>query len=219
MVKILKNLHWFIIAYAAFNFYTMYEAKNEEIVGLEGQVEVQKTALVRNKNTQKEISNYYANIKEEKDKIEKVALEIEKMQQLLPSEISDTENIHLLRSLADDVNVKDISIAPEQEANRGFFFARRYKIKAKATFLQFLILFEKIGENKRILNVGEATFRKSDEPQRGKFQIIAGEFVIEAYRYNAQFKEDRGIDAIEKKFQDQPKSGRGGNRQAPKDED
>ena len=217
MEKLLKNLHWFIIAYALFDFYTLYEAKNEEVVNLDGLIEIQRNMLAKNKKTQKEIQNYYSNIKEEKDKIEKVAREIEKMQQLLPSEISDTENIHLLRSMAEDVNVKDISIAPEQEVDRGFFFARRYRIKAKATFLQFLILFEKIGENKRILNVGEAVFKKLEEPQRGKFQIISGDFIIEAYRYNSQFKEDRGIDAIEKKFQDQPK-GPAPRRKAPKEE-
>lgn len=201
MEKLLKNLHWFIIAYALFDFYTMYEEKTTHVADLDSQVEVQQNMLRKNKKTQKEISNYYSNIKEEKDKIEKVAREIEKMQQLLPGEISDSENIHLLRGMADDVNIKDISIAPDQEIDRGFFLARRYKIKAKATFLQFLIMLEKIGENKRILNVGEASFKKVDEPQRGKFQLISGEFIIEAYRYNAQFKEDRGIDEIEKKFQ------------------
>lgn len=217
MEKILKNLHWFIIAYAVFEFYTIYEAKNEQAVNLESQIEVQRTSLTKNKKTVKEINNYYANIKEEKDKIEKVAKEIEKMQQLLPSEISDTENLHLLRTMADDVNIKDISIAPDQDVDRGFFIARRYRIKAKATFLQFLIMFEKIGENKRILNVGEATFKKVDEPQRGKFQIIAGEFVIEAYRYNAQFKEDRGIDQIEKQFQEQ-QSKPASSKKEPKEE-
>lgn len=203
MEKLLKNLHWFIIAYALFDFYTLYEAKNEEQLNVESQIEAQNVQLRKNKKTQKDIANYYANIKEEKDKIEKVAIEIEKMQQLLPSDISDNENIHLLRTMADDVNIKDISIAPEQEIDRGFYFARRYHIKAKATFLQFLIMLEKIGENKRILNVGEASFKKLDEPQRGKFQLISGDFIIESYRYNANFKEDRGIDAIEKKFQEQ----------------
>lgn len=204
MEKILKSLHWFIILYAVYEFYSLYEVKTEHLANLESQVEVQRNMLAKNKKTQREIANYYSNIKEEKDKIERVAREIEKMQQLLPSDISDTENLHLLRSMAEDVNIKDISIAPEQEVDRGFFLARRYRIKAKATFLQFLIMFEKIGENKRILNVGESSFKKMEEPQRGKFQIIAGEFVIEAYRYNSNYKEDRGIDEIEKKFQGNP---------------
>lgn len=206
MDKLLKNLHWFIIAYAAFEFYRLYDESNEKFINLESQVEVQRNALVKNKRTKKEIANYYTNIKNEKEKIESVAREIEKMQQLLPSEISDTENINLLRNMAEDVNIKEISIAPDQEADRGFYIARRYRLKSKATFLQFLIMLEKIGENKRILNVGEATFKRLDEPQRGKFQVISGEFVLEAYRYNPKFKEDRGIDEIEKQFKDNPQN-------------
>lgn len=204
MDKLLKNLHWLIIAYAMFEFYGLYMESSERLTNFESQVEIERNMLLKNKKTKKEIANYYTNIKNEKEKIESVAREIEKMQQLLPSEISDTENINLLRSMAEDVNIKEISIAPDQEADRGFYIARRYRLKSKATFLQFLIMLEKIGENKRILNVGEATFKRLDEPQRGKFQVIAGEFVLEAYRYNPNFKEDRGIDEIEKQFKDGP---------------
>ncbi|MEA9354659.1 type 4a pilus biogenesis protein PilO [Bacteriovorax sp. PP10] len=207
MEKILKNLHWFIIAYAAFELYTLYSEANERLVNIESQQEVRRAELSKNKKIQREITNYYKNIEEEKVKIERVAREIEKMQQLLPSEISDSDNISLLRRMADDVNIKELSIAPEMESDRGFYIARRYRIKAKATFLQFLIMFEKIAENKRILNVGESSFKKSELPQRSKFQVIEGDVVIEAYRYNANFKEDRGIDEIEQQFKDEKHQG------------
>lgn len=200
MDKLLKNLHWFIIAYAAFNFYVLYTESEEKYENVVSQEEAQRIQLTRNKKTQREIVNYYKNINEEKLKIERVANEIEKTQQLLPGEISDSENINLLRKMADDVNIKELSIAPEQDFDRGFFIARRYRVKARATYLQFLIMFEKIAENKRILNVGESVFRKTPEPQKGKFQVIDGSFSIEAYKYNSNFKEDRGIDEIEKKF-------------------
>lgn len=205
MEKLLKNLHWMIIAYACFELYTMYTEANERLLNIESQEEVQKIELIKNKKIQREISNYYKNIEEEKLKIERVASEIEKMQQLLPSEISDSDNINLLRKMGDDINIKEMSIAPEVESDRGFFYARRYRIKAKATYLQFLIMFEKIAENKRILNVGESSFKKSEQPQRSKFQVIEGEMIIEAYRYNANFKEDRGIEKIEQDF----KNGKG----------
>lgn len=202
MEKLLKNLHWLIIAYAAFELYNLYFDANEKLVSIESQQEVRRAELSKNKKIQREIANYYKNIEEEKIKIERVAREIEKMQQLLPSEISDSDNINLLRKMADDVNIKEMSIAPETEIDRGFYLARRYRIKAKATFLQFLIMFEKIAENKRILNVGESSFKKSEQPQRSKFQVIDGELIIEAYRYNANFKENRGIDEIEQQFKD-----------------
>lgn len=202
MSKLLKNLHWIIIAYSLFSFYTIYTERDEHYNSIQSQVGGQQIQLRKNKKEQKEITNYHKNIKDEKDKIERVAQEIEKTQQLLPSEVSDTDNINLLRRMADEVNVKEISITPEKEVDHGFFITRNYKITAKATYLQFLILFEKISENKRILNVGESSFKKSSEPQRGKFQIINGQFTIHAYRYNANYKEDRGIEEIENKFKD-----------------
>ena len=206
MQKLLKNIHWIIIAFAAFNFYQAYTKAHDELVLVEQQQESQRTLLAKNKKTQREIENYYKNIKEEKEKIERVAKEIEKMQQLLPGEISDSDNINLLRKMADDVNIKELSITPDSDSIRGFYIARRYKLKAKATFLQFLIMFEKIGENKRILNIGESQFQKLDVPQRGKFQVISGEFILEAYRFNPNFKEDRGIEEIQKKFDSNAKS-------------
>lgn len=207
MEKLLKNLHWLIIAYAAFELYTLYSEASEKLIDIESQQEVRRAELSKNKKIKREITNYYKNIEEEKIKIERVAREIEKMQQLLPSEISDSDNVNLLRKMAEDVNIKEISIAPEIELDRGFYLARRYRIKAKATFLQFLIMFEKIAENKRILNVGESSFKKSEQPQRSKFQVIDGELIIEAYRYNANFKEDRGIDELEQQFKDEQQAG------------
>lgn len=200
MEKLIKNLHWFIIIFAIYNAVTYYLEEEERFNGITAQQEKVQGELAKNRKIKRDISNYYTNIKEAKEKIERVALEIERTQQLLPSEISDTENIGLLRRIAEDVNIKEVSISPEQEVDRGFYLARRYRFKAKATYLQFLIMFEKISENKRILNVGQLDFKKLEQPQRSKFQLISGEFVLEAYRYNANFKEDRGINQIENQF-------------------
>lgn len=200
MGKLLKNIHWFIIAWALFNIGTYVMDETEKITQLVSQQEALRAILLKAKKTKKEISTFYKDINEAKERIERVALEIEKTQQLLPSEISDTENIGLLRRMAEDVNIKEISIIPDQDDDRGFYIAKKYKFKAKATYLQFLIMFEKISENKRILNVSDLAFKKLDQPQRSKFQLINGEFSLETYRFNPSFKEDRGIDKIEKEF-------------------
>lgn len=212
MEKLLKNLHWFIIIFGVYGAVTYYLEKEEEFNNVVLQQETVQGELLKNRKIKREISNYYTNIKEAKEKIERVALEIERTQQLLPSEISDTENIGLLRKIADDVNIKEVSISPEQEVDRGFYLARRYKFKAKATYLQFLIMFEKISENKRILNVGQLTFKKLEQPQRSKFQLISGEFILEAYRYNSNYKEDRGINQIENQFKGNPPAAAKANR-------
>ena len=202
MEKLLRNIHWIIIAGALFNIGMYYKEVDDKTTELVSQQEVQKQVLQKARKTKKDIASFYKDIDEAKGRIERVAKEIEKTQQLLPSEVSDTENISLLRKMAEDVNIKELSIMPEKDDDRGFYIARKYKFKAKATYLQFLIMFEKISENKRILNVAELSFKKLEQPQRSKFQLIDGEFVLEAYRYNAGFKEDRGIDTIEKEFKD-----------------
>jgi Tfp pilus assembly protein PilO len=180
-------------------------------------VEKARADLDKHEKTKKEIKKYLSNIEAEKAKIERVAQEIEKTQQLLPSEISDTENINLLRRMSEDVNIKEVSIQPDTDDDRGFYIARRYRFKAKATFLQFLIMFEKISESKRILNVATVGFKKLDQPQRSKFQLIDGEFSLEAYKYNAAFKEDRGLDQLEKQFQEKNTAPKG-KRKRPNNE-
>ena len=202
MEKILKNIHWFVIIIALYNLGMDWKEFDEKETSLKAQQEVQAIILAKAKKTKKEIASFYKDIDEAKVRIERVAREIEKTQQLLPSEVSDTENISLLRRMAEDVNIKEVSIMPERDDDRGFYIARKYKFRAKATYLQFLIMFEKISENKRILNVAELFFKKLDQPQRSKFQLIAGEFILEAYRYNSKFKEERGIDLIEKEFKE-----------------
>ena len=202
MAKLFKNIHWFIIALALYNIGSYYLEITEKTESTRAQVEQQRLALSRVKRTKKEIASFYKNIQEAKNKIERVAQEIEKTQQILPSEVTDTDIITILRKMAEDVNIKEMSIMPEGDDDRGFYIARRYKFKAKATYLQFLIMFEKISENKRILNVGELTFKKLEQPQRSKFQLIDGEFTLEAYKYNVNFKEDRGLDKIESEFKD-----------------
>lgn len=208
MEKLLKNIHWLIIAGAIFNLSMYYKGVDEKLLELTGQQDLQTKALQKARKIKKEITTFYKDIDEAKARIERVALEIEKTQQLLPSEISDTENISLLRKIAEDVNIKELAITPEKDDERGFYIARKYKFKAKATFLQFLIMFEKISEHKRILNVADLSFKKLEQSQRSKFQLIDGEFTLEAYRYNIAFKEDRGIDKIEKEFKDDQASGK-----------
>lgn len=202
MEKLLKNIHWLIIATALFNIGMYYIEQTEKVAEIISRQDIQKVALLKAKKIKKEIAAFYNDINEAKSRIEKVAVEIEKTQQLLPSEISDTENINLLRKMAEDVNIKELSVNPDRDDDRGFYIARKYKFKAKATYLQFLIMFEKIAENKRILNIAELSFKKLEQPQRSKFQLIDGEFILDAYRYNSSFKEDRGIDKIEKDFKE-----------------
>ncbi len=204
MSAFIKNIHIFIILAALIQLGVLWWDHEELKASVLLEQEQVSQSLEKTKQLKKEIKKFEKDIQEQKEIIEKVASQIEKVQQQLPSEISDTENISMLRKIAEDINIKEVSIVPEKEDIRGFYIARKYRFKAKATFVQFLIMFEKIGENKRILNIGEVSFGKIDQPQRSKFQLINGEFILEAYKYNVGFKEDRGLDQSGKPEGDSP---------------
>ncbi len=166
---------------------------------------------IKKKQKEKEdLKTYYADIQEAKGRIEKVAQEIEKLQKQLPSNISDTDNLDLISNVASNLNIKIPFLTPGEEEEKGFYLTKKYTFKGRGTFLQFLIFLEKLGASERILNVSSLKLSKVLEKQKGRFQLIDGEVVIEAYRYNNAYKEDRGIDEIEKKFKGAAPSVEGG---------
>jgi hypothetical protein len=78
--------------------------------------------------------------------------------------------------------------------NRGFYFAKDYKFTGTGTFLQFLILMEKLevmASNDRILNVKSlslsVTDRLAENDKKSRFQLLNFEAKIESFRYNPNY--------------------------------
>lgn len=199
MGTIIKNIHFLIIALGLFNIYTLWEEKSEMITNLTDQVAVINNSIETKKRNKKELQNFFRDINEAKDRIERVALEIEKAQQQLPADLNDAEVIGFITRKADELNIREINISPEmKDDDKGFYSIRKYNFKAKGTYVQFLILFENIADYKRILNIGKVVFNRNNVQQRSRFQVIDGEIQVWAYRYNTGYKEDRGIEEIDK---------------------
>lgn len=205
MAKLIKNIHLLIIGLGLFNLYNLWLDKSEKIENAASQVEALNNTIAIKKKNKKELQEFFRDIEEAKDRIERVAQEIEKAQQQLPSEINDGEIMGFITKKADELNIREINIAPDiKEDDKGFYFIRKYILKAKGTYVQFLILFENISEYKRILNIGSVNFSRLNTLQRSRFQVIDGQIEILAYRYNTNYKEDRGLDAIDKNLKDKP---------------
>ena len=200
MNKVLSKLHYFIIIWVLYGTYNHYEEHLESVDLLNSQIPTIEKSIRKIKKQKEEIKNFNQDILEAKSRIEKVAMEIEKLQRQLPSNISVTDNLDLLNNLAVSLNLKNVMLSPGQDEDRGFYLAQKYLLKASGTYLQFLIFLEKISIQERILNIQSMSFNKGNEKQKGRFQIINGEMTIETFKYNPNFKEDRGIDAIEKQF-------------------
>lgn len=188
MEKLLKNIHLVIVLWTAYNLYTIYEEYDPKPEEARQQTERLRLKLAKNKKVKKEIDDFYKNIDEAKLKIQKVKESVEKTQQLLPTEISDLENMTLLRQVAEDLNIKSMKIIPGKEEAKGFFISKQYKFTGQATYVQFVVFFERISNNKRMLNIKDLNLAKAGE-QRGKFQMLQGSFILEAYKHNPNYKE------------------------------
>jgi Tfp pilus assembly protein PilO len=200
MERILKQFHWLIIGWTAWTVFEIWTLHNEEVLLLQEQIPVIEQRIVRKTKERSDLKNYFKDIEEAKQRIELVAQEVERVQRKLPSEISDTENLSLFKKVADGLNIKNVYLAPGIEENKGFYFVKRYEFKGLGTYLQFLIFFEKLGLTDRLLNIKSVSVTRGEGNQRGRFQISTGEAIIEAYRYNPDYKEDRGIQNIESDF-------------------
>lgn len=205
MASLIKNIHLFIIGLGLFNLYNLWLEKSEQIDNSKNQVETLRNNIDLKTKNKKELQEFFRDIEEAKDRIERVAQAIEKAQQQLPSEINDGEIMGFITKKADELNIREINIAPDiREDDKGFYFIRKYIFKAKGTYVQFLILFENIAEYKRILNIGSVSFNRLNTLQRSRFQVIDGQIEILAYRYNTSYKEDRGIETIDKNLKEKP---------------
>ena len=101
-------------------------------------------------------------LKKPKKMIEKVAQENERIQKQFPTKINDSENLGMVSSMANKLNILDLKLTPKDEENKGFYFTKIYNLKGTGTFLQFLILLEKIGDRKdKLMNIGQLNFSKN----------------------------------------------------------
>lgn len=200
MMKLMKLTPILILLWGVFNAYEIYDTYMTKKSEVGERVPILNSKIAKARREKKQIKNYLRDIEDAKKNIELVANEVEALQRKLPETIKDAENLALIKSIAEELNIKNIYLSPGVEENKGFYFTKRYEFSASGTYLQMLIFFEKIGASERLLNIKSVEIRRSEEKQRGRFQLINANVTIEAYRYNKDHKEDRGIDKIENNF-------------------
>ena len=195
--KLMKYLPLFLILYSAYDLNNLYTEHSELVENKQGTLPAIQNRINKFKRERKEVDTYMADIESAKKRIELVAQEVEALQKKLPSNISDPENLAMFQGFTDSLNIRDVSIVPAQEENLGFYFKKRYELKGRGTFLQILILMEKIAENERLLNIKSIKmYKDANSDVRGRFQLIRAEMSIEAYRYNPDHKEKRDVEPV-----------------------
>lgn len=189
----ISNLHVFLLVYGLYGGWVMYDEHSiqyEEILSRGPQVEQE---IIMNQKKVKEIEEFVKKADEYKVRVEEVARNIETVQKQLPAETNDTQILTYLQSEINSLNIKDASFTPGKEEKSTYFISKEYSLKAQGTFLQFLIFFERIGNADRIYNVKNLKLSSGNDPQKGRFQMITGEGLVQAFRFNPEFKVDRGF--------------------------
>jgi Tfp pilus assembly protein PilO len=195
--KLIVNLHWFVFAYAAYTGYGKYEEHQVQMTEMNTQVPTIEADIAETEKKVKEIQEFVTKTEEYKVRVEEVAKNIESVQKQLPAEINDNSILSFFTKEMEVLNIRDANIQPGSEVQSVYFITKDYSIKAKGTFLQFLIFFERIGNATRIYNVKSLKLVQSPETQKGRFQLVNIEAVVQAFRFNPDFKVDRGFEQIE----------------------
>ena len=194
MNSFISNLHWLILLYGLYGgweYYDQHTLQMEEIVsrgsGLDAEIEAAQKKV-------REIQEFVKKAEEYKVRVEEVAKNIELVQKQLPAETNDAQILSFFQTEINSLNLRDASLSPGGESSSVYFIGKDYSLKAKGTFLQFLIFFERIGSADRIYNVKSLKLSTNSDVQKGRFQVINGEAVIQAYRFNPEFRVDRGFE-------------------------
>lgn len=200
IVKLIQNVWIFLFMYIGYDVYLQYSSHQENLEAVKAQIPGINASIRTKQKKVKELEKYFSDIDSAKNKIKKVTEEVEKIQKRFPSGINDSVYISALKEFAKSLRIKKSNISSGSEVDKGFYFIKSFEFSGQATYLQFLILLERIQNFEKLLNVSKITFSEISEKQKGRFQLVDAKISIEAYRHDPNHKESSGIEDIEKNF-------------------
>lgn len=178
-----------------YNAWVYWDEHSTNMESMTNQIQGLETSIESNKKRLGDIEEFVKKIDEYQLRVEEVAKNIESVQRQLPATTNDTEIISFINQELTTLNIKESNMKPGSENFQTYFIAKDYDLTAKGTFLQFLVFFERLGSASRIYNVPELSLKVISDGKRGRFQMLEGSAVIQAYRYNPRFKVERGFSA------------------------
>jgi Tfp pilus assembly protein PilO len=182
--RVLPYLHYIILAYCGYGLYTQYEAHTEAVAQIDAKLPPIETNLTQTKRKLREIDEFKKKAEEYKLRVQEVAKNIEIVQSQLPAETNDSQILTFFNTEMSALNIRQPNITPGLETPGPFFIARDYSLKAKGTFLQFLIFLERINSADRIYNVKSFKLVNNAKSQKSRFQVIEADTIIQAYKFN-----------------------------------
>jgi Tfp pilus assembly protein PilO len=194
--NILPNIHYLFFVWALWNFMGLYE----EYGVREGEILSEKESTIqeiaKHKADLQDVKKFTDNLEESKKRVENVFQTIDKVQRQLPSEVSDIEILDFFSKEKKNLNIPTLNTLALPEKNDSFFVIKPFELNGQSTFLQFLVMLERLSYSERIFNIKEFELSLPQEAQKGRFQLISFKAKIETYKYNTAHKEDSGIKSI-----------------------
>lgn len=191
--KLISYLHYFIIAYGVLGVYEKYEAHTANVETLETSIPGIDDQIATTEKKVNEIQEFVKKADEYKVIVEEVAKNIESVQKQIPSEINDSQIMSYFNGEFEAMNIKEPQITPGKEEPGTYLISKDYNFKARGTYLQFLIFFERVGNAARIYNIKALKLTTNTDKKKGRFQMVNGDMVIQAYRFNPEFRVERGF--------------------------
>lgn len=191
--KLISSAHLLLLAYGLYGGWVLYDehvVQRDDVVSRGSGIDAE---IADAQKKVKEIQEFSKKTEEYKVRVEEVAKNIESVQKQLPAETNDTQILSFFQTEINSLNIKDANFTPGNEERSTYYISKEYTLKARGTFLQFMIFFERIGTADRIYNIKNLKLSSPNDVQKGRFQIISGEGVIQAFRFNPDFKVDRGF--------------------------
>jgi Tfp pilus assembly protein PilO len=189
----IANLHIFVVLWTLWGVWEKYETHSEAVSSLENSIPGIKAEIEENTKKVAEIENFTQKANDYKVIVEEVARNIETVQKQLPADINDSQIMSYFNQEFELMNIRDPQITPGKEEPSTYLISKDYNFRAKGTYLQFLVFLERVGNAQRIFNIKNLRLTRNNDVNKGRFQMVDAELIIQAYRYNPEFKVDRGF--------------------------
>jgi Tfp pilus assembly protein PilO len=182
---VLIAVGWLYALYLAYGFWV---SSSGELARLNRQIQPLTKQVQKLREQKSKSEEYIRKQRAVQKELKEMEAQIQAFQRRLPEKFSDGEIYRLMASEFEAINMVNERVAPGEQSNYEFYDGKKYEVEAKGTFLQFLVLLERIQRKDRILDVLDITL-SPDQVYQGH-QVLKGSLQLEAFRYSEKASEE-----------------------------
>lgn len=188
--NILKYLHYIVLFYGLNQLYTTFDENITNVELKQGEVESVAVEYENKVSELKRLDRDKGEIDNFKNKIDLLEEQIATVKRKLVTDAEQTSVLQDLSNEASNLNIKEVAFNPKPKRSMDVYFINSLEMKGVATYLQMLIFFEHLMQTDRIYNISRVKVVNSkEEVNKGRFNFISTETIIETYQYNEAYQD------------------------------